>query len=62
MVHVILRHLLYRYFVTRITSHDTLLVMLLDTIFNDLQYILITNLCKFHHSHKKQIVWKHGPS
>ena len=49
MVHVILRHLLYFYFVTRKASPDTLLAMLLETILNDLLlYILFTNLWMFY--------------
>ena len=35
-IHVILGHLLYLYFVTKISSLTTLLVMLLDRILNDL--------------------------
>ena len=47
-VHVILRHLLYLYFVTRKVSLDTLLVMLLATVLNDLLlHILFTNICMF---------------
>ena len=45
-VRVILRHLLCLYFVITKASLDILLVMLLDTISNDLiPYILFTNLC-----------------
>ena len=42
---MILKHLLYLYFVTRKASHDTFLVMLLDTALNDLLlYILSYSL------------------
>ena len=43
-LHVILRHLVCLYFVTRNTSLDNLLVMLLETIFNDLLLFLLIHL------------------
>ena len=44
-----LRHLLHLYIVTKKTSHEILLDMLLDTILNNLLlYIIFTTLCKFY--------------
>ena len=52
MVHVILRHLLYLYFMTKKASLDTILIMLLDTILNNLLlyilfYLLFTSFVCF---------------
>ena len=49
MVHVKLRHLLYLYFLKRNVSFDTLLVMILDAILNDLLlYKIFPNLWLFY--------------
>ena len=49
MGNVILSSLLFLYFTTRKASFDTPLVMLLDTILNDLLlYILLYNISIFH--------------